>query len=1196
MTSDPRGPGDIRNGSLGRRDVLKAAGASVIVSSAITAGQADSHPPEGPTVYIGSFDSALHAIDARTGEQHWALDEGTGTSSAPVVVDGTAYVGSEAGTVYAVDAVTKDTVWAFDDPDGTIQSSPTVLDGTVYVGGPDGTVYALDADSGDVVWTFEEPSNAVNSSPAVTDDLVFVGADDTTLYAIDTRTGEHVWSFEEPDARVSSSPTVSDGTVFVGAADETVYAVDALSGTLEWQFEEPDFEVLASPVVVDDTVYVQADYLFAVDAETGDHEWQFETGPTMATPTVHDGFVYGTAEPGMYVVDTETGELDWYVDPLADDAVYSSPTVYDGMVYLSPGIEAVAAVSISEEEYDWERGLPTQSSPTVVDDPDGGDSIGTRARLGVLGHHHTWADGITLAVSRGEVSGTVTTESGEPIEGVPVAFRRDGETVGTATTDSDGAFTAELRADRTYRVVVDAEWLEAFETDLTVTEDATQELEISVARVAPADVFGRVTLDRTAVTPGGDDPLVRVRVEAAEEVVVTASYEADGETQRVEYPLDDIGEGLWEGPVTVPDGLSVGTWVSLSVTARNGPTRVALDGYTNEYVLETTDIGFHVVDSVMKVALVLTRFADAEPYDEDDAADWVFARAHDLNYCYSSERGSMGAVGFNVVPVWNDLDGYQLPKRAEDYVQQYEPEEAVDTVIDDTRAVVRSEGTVDLDAFDVWVTTHRGRSRGGPKLQDSSDGIAGKYLDGAVYAPGAVSTEYAHYETWLHELGHSYGLDHLNEYGDIRDLCFMGGGGARDEADELPIHPTPPASTPIRISQTLDLMMSDPFESHGNWLDVIEAPIDDAWEQREQSVTDLTAYERNDEIAVYTHGDVTYVVESRAFLGNHRFLGWKWEEGTGGAIVYRHERTDGGDSSGDEAHSISVLQREEGGEHGPWYVLTDPDEDGQLRDSPAAGLDYELVFELREHHTDGVDLQVRKGTVEGRRCTLTQRISLPDSLELPFAAPFTRPTLDLQAVDADGRRVGMNDGEYVNEIPGARASGRRIGGMEWIVVPEDTEVEFQVSGADLERFVEDLRDIGVIESDEESEQVRDSMRGEYELGVTTYSDDSELVVENGVTTVTNVERTTEQGELDPGEEASVTVGPTPSGSVEDENGGSDESGSDDGLFGGGDGASDASDDGGPLGVDVETAVAGGVVTASLLYLAARMLSDGDDGY
>jgi M6 family metalloprotease-like protein len=66
------------------------------------------------------------------------------------------------------------------------------------------------------------------------------------------------------------------------------------------------------------------------------------------------------------------------------------------------------------------------------------------------------------------------------------------------------------------------------------------------------------------------------------------------------------------------------------------------------------------------------------------------------------------------------------------------------------------------------------------------------------------------------------------------------------------------------------------------------------------------------------------------------------------------------------------------------------------------------------------------------------------------------PDIDLHAWDDQGRHVGPNysTGEYERQIPGTEASGDLRGEVEWIYVPEGTQVRYAVSAEKTRQFLE----------------------------------------------------------------------------------------------------------------------------------------------
>jgi PGF-CTERM protein len=149
-----------------------------------------------------------------------------------------------------------------------------------------------------------------------------------------------------------------------------------------------------------------------VDAATGQEEWAF-TQPSddvESSPTVVDGTVYvGSLDETLYAVDAATGEQEWaFTQP--SGWVWSSPTVYEGTVYVGSFDETLYAVDAATGEQEWAFTLPfyVLSSPTVVADPESGDSVGSRVMLGTLGHHGDWryaGQNIDVVSDGGDASG-----------------------------------------------------------------------------------------------------------------------------------------------------------------------------------------------------------------------------------------------------------------------------------------------------------------------------------------------------------------------------------------------------------------------------------------------------------------------------------------------------------------------------------------------------------------------------------------------------------------------------------------------------------------------------------------------------------------------------------------------------------------------------------------------------------------------
>jgi outer membrane protein assembly factor BamB len=179
------------------------------------------------TTYWGSLDLSIFALDAR-GRQKWSTTTiGFNTSSPALSPDEkTLYVGSFDANLYALDGATGKPRWTFRTRDH-IYASPALGDDTVYVASTDGSVYAVD-ENGRQRWRYDT-GDPVRSSPVLGKDprggrIVYVGSSDGRLYALDAETGRRRWSYDTtPDDPVlrdrndlNGSPALGTRGVYIG--------------------------------------------------------------------------------------------------------------------------------------------------------------------------------------------------------------------------------------------------------------------------------------------------------------------------------------------------------------------------------------------------------------------------------------------------------------------------------------------------------------------------------------------------------------------------------------------------------------------------------------------------------------------------------------------------------------------------------------------------------------------------------------------------------------------------------------------------------------------------------------------------------------------------------------------------------------------------------------------------------------------
>ena len=376
-----------------------------------TGGGVSSSPAIGEdgTVYVGSNDNKLYAVDGETGKHKWEYETGGGVHSSPAIgADGTVYVGSNDKYVYALDGETGEKKWQYKTR-GAVSSSPVIgEDRTVYVGSNDNKLYAIDGETGNQKWEYETGED-VRSSPAIgADGTVYVGSNDKYVYALDGETGEKKWRYKTKGA-VSSSPAIgSDGTVYVGSDDDKVYALEGQTGEKRWQYDIWG-DVKSSPAIgADGTVYVgtngnndslSGSFPTKVYAIKGTYnkntkewevikKWEYKEfyepeGDVESSPAIGaDGTVYvgtnGYYDPwsglmvstkvyaikGTYNKNTKEWEVIKKWEYETGGEVRSSPAIgADGMVYVGSDDGKVYAIATESE------GLARSAWPMFGDNP-----------------------------------------------------------------------------------------------------------------------------------------------------------------------------------------------------------------------------------------------------------------------------------------------------------------------------------------------------------------------------------------------------------------------------------------------------------------------------------------------------------------------------------------------------------------------------------------------------------------------------------------------------------------------------------------------------------------------------------------------------------------------------------------------------------------------------------------------------------
>lgn len=154
------------------------------VGSAVKSGIA--YDQERNTLWFGSFDGSLRALDARTGTERASIRTDEPIFSTPLIENGRVYIASLDKRLYAIDAVTRKLLWKRATR-GRIFASPLLVQGALWIGSNDGTLYELDPTTGDIRSVQQFSERIVNRvAYDGTTRRMFVPTVANELYCLDT--------------------------------------------------------------------------------------------------------------------------------------------------------------------------------------------------------------------------------------------------------------------------------------------------------------------------------------------------------------------------------------------------------------------------------------------------------------------------------------------------------------------------------------------------------------------------------------------------------------------------------------------------------------------------------------------------------------------------------------------------------------------------------------------------------------------------------------------------------------------------------------------------------------------------------------------------------------------------------------------------------------------------------------------------
>lgn len=309
------------------------------------------------TLYFGSNDARVYAIDAKTGVERWHFKTGGAVNSSPATGLHDVFVSSRDGNLYALALSGGSEHWRFtfgrdvgaNDYWDYYTASPVLADGRLYVGSGDGHVYCIDAATGKAIWKFDAGSR-VRSATAISGDSVVFGTMSGYVVSLDRTSGKQRWKFATAGAShkfadkqndttsVPGSPSISEGIVTIGGRDGYIYGLELATGKEKWRQTHDGSSWILATATDASTVYVasgSASIVQAADIKTGKERWRFKThGAVFASPVLAGNIVYFADFSGLvYAVDRATGMQRWRFP--TGDRVFATPVLGDGVLYAA---------------------------------------------------------------------------------------------------------------------------------------------------------------------------------------------------------------------------------------------------------------------------------------------------------------------------------------------------------------------------------------------------------------------------------------------------------------------------------------------------------------------------------------------------------------------------------------------------------------------------------------------------------------------------------------------------------------------------------------------------------------------------------------------------------------------------------------------------------------------------------------------
>ncbi|MEO6208303.1 MAG: PQQ-binding-like beta-propeller repeat protein, partial [Candidatus Limnocylindrales bacterium] len=265
------------------------AGQPQLIWSAKAGGAISTSPILGDgTLFFGSDDGFLHALDARTGADRWPPVNLGASTGAAVFGNGVVAVADQNGVLHGITAETGVERWHTEPV--VVTTAPALAGGIVYITGTDHRAHGFDLETGAEVWSWTTTGDLGNAL-AIAADTAFIATRGGVIHAVALAGSKELWSYQMLIPGPMGFPVVAGDVVLVNSRQEAgepageLYALDRTSGKLLWRFRGPSGLQITPGSVRDGILYAgtQAYGIYALRVADGSRVWQ-APGPRVFFP------------------------------------------------------------------------------------------------------------------------------------------------------------------------------------------------------------------------------------------------------------------------------------------------------------------------------------------------------------------------------------------------------------------------------------------------------------------------------------------------------------------------------------------------------------------------------------------------------------------------------------------------------------------------------------------------------------------------------------------------------------------------------------------------------------------------------------------------------------------------------------------------------------------------------------------------